>query len=149
VAVLLEAISVVVRRSVIDERFPGGWNEFVLFVPNATLCADDYLARVGFMQPSEVEDFVVALETHNIVFVSDGAARDMVVIDQQHGPLVKCDWLEFGRIKLPSGDDHLVGACRLSGDQANMLSTPEGWTYEGSPTRAFGLDPEPPTSEPS
>ena len=82
-AVLLEAISVVVRRDVIDSRFPGGWNEFVLFVPNATLCADDHLARVGFMQPSEVEDFVVALEAHGILFVSDGAARDMVVIDQQ------------------------------------------------------------------
>lgn len=141
-AVLLEAISVVIRRSVITDRFPGGWNEFVLLVPNATLCADDHVARVGFMQPSEVEDFVVALEPHDILFVADGVARDMVVVDQQHGPLVKCDWLEFGRIKLPSGDDHLVGACRLAGDVANMLSTPEGWQYEGSPTQTFGLAPE-------
>ena len=74
--------------------------------------------------------------------MADGAARDLAVIDQQHGPLVKVDWLEFGRIKLPSGDNHLVGACRLSGDDANMLSTPEGWRYEGSPTETFGLEPD-------
>lgn len=141
-AVLLEAISVVIRRSVIDARYPGGWNAFVEAAPNATLCADDHIVRIGFMEPAHVEDFVIALEPHDIVFVADDAARDMAVIDQQHGPLVKCDWLEFGRIKLPTGDDHIVGAGRLAGDTADVLSTPADWTYEGSPTQMFGLEPE-------
>ena len=140
-AVLLEAISVVIRRSAIDERFPGGWDQFVAETPNDTLCADDHLVRLGFMQPLEVQDFILALEPHGIVTLVDEAARDMAVIDQQHGPLVKVDWLEFGRIKLPTGDDHIVGVCRLMGDTANMLSTPQGWTYAGSPTELFGLEP--------
>lgn len=140
---LLEAISVVIRRTSIDARYPDGWNAFVQAVPNATLCADDHLARVGFMQATEVEDFVAALEPLGIVFLADGVTQDLVIIDQQHGPLAKCDWLEFGRIKVPTGDDHLVGVCRLAGDTTNMLSTPEAWRYEGSPTQTFGLDPQP------
>ena len=57
-AVLVEAISVVVRREAIDRSFAGGWDSFVSLVPNATLCSDGQLARVGFMDPKAVERFV-------------------------------------------------------------------------------------------
>jgi hypothetical protein len=50
-AVLVEAISVVVRRDAIDRSFEGGWMAFVSRVPNATLCTDNQLARVDFMDP--------------------------------------------------------------------------------------------------
>jgi hypothetical protein len=53
-AVLVEAISVVVRRDAIDRSYEGGWVAFVSSVPNATLCTDDQLARVGFMDPKAV-----------------------------------------------------------------------------------------------
>ena len=45
-AVLVEAISVIVQRDAIEKRFHGGWREFENAVPNSTLCADDELARV-------------------------------------------------------------------------------------------------------
>lgn len=50
-AVLVEGISAVIRRKAIDAKLAGGWPRFVAEVPNATLCADDNLARVGFMSP--------------------------------------------------------------------------------------------------
>jgi len=50
-AVLVEAISVVVRRDAIDRSFGGGWRAFVSCVPNTTLSTDDQLARVGFTSP--------------------------------------------------------------------------------------------------
>jgi len=60
-AVLVEAISVIVRRKAIDHSYPGGWDAFVAEVPNKTLCADDQLARVGFMTPQDVQNFIRAL----------------------------------------------------------------------------------------
>ena len=53
-AVLCEAISVVVRRDAIDKYFKGGWIKFVDDVPNSTMCTDGELVRVGFMTPNSV-----------------------------------------------------------------------------------------------
>lgn len=53
-AVLIEAISVVVRKDAIEKRFPGGWDSFLDEIPNNTLCTDGELVRVGFMSPQDV-----------------------------------------------------------------------------------------------
>jgi len=58
-AVLVEAISVIVRVDSINKKFPGGWIGFKDHVPNQTLCADNELARVGFMTSEDVKNFVV------------------------------------------------------------------------------------------
>jgi len=50
-AVLIEGTSVVIRLEAIHRQFPGGWQAFKLAAPNKTLCADNELIRVGFMQP--------------------------------------------------------------------------------------------------
>jgi hypothetical protein len=42
-AVLIEAISVVVRLGAIFERFPKAWESFKAAVPNGTLCSDNEL----------------------------------------------------------------------------------------------------------
>jgi hypothetical protein len=61
-AVLVEAISVVLRRASIARSYPGGWDGFVEAVPNTTLCYDDDIARVGFMSPPDVERYVTDLQ---------------------------------------------------------------------------------------
>ena len=73
-AVLIEATSVVIKRSAIEANFPGGWLSFAARVPNATLCADEYLARVGFMDLSDVGPYVGELEGFGIQFfaINDG-----------------------------------------------------------------------------
>ncbi len=40
-AVLVEAISVIVRRNSIEKHFIGGWAAFLQTIPNATLCHED------------------------------------------------------------------------------------------------------------
>jgi hypothetical protein len=52
-AVLIEAISVVIRADTLLKKFPGGWGAFKLIVPNQTLCADNEIVRVGFMAPQD------------------------------------------------------------------------------------------------
>ena len=74
-AVLVEAISVVVRRVAIDRAFDDGWKAFVSRVPNATLCADDQLARVGFMDLKAVENFLKGFRGRWPSFLTIGQMR--------------------------------------------------------------------------
>ncbi len=60
-AVLAEAISVIVRVHAIRSRYPGGWAAFLNAVPNRTLACDNEIARIGFMAPGDVRLFVTRL----------------------------------------------------------------------------------------
>jgi hypothetical protein len=137
-AVLIEGISVVVRRSRIDVLYPGGWDAFVSDCPNRTLCADEDLARVGFMDPTDVEAFVKRLESFGFVYCRDAEAVDLAVVDQQQGPATACSWLEFGHVQLGG---HRVAACRAAGSKDPTLITPNGWIYERSLSANFSFLP--------
>lgn len=148
-AVLVEAISVVVRRDAIDRAYAGGWGEFVRRVPNATLCTDGELARVGFMSPGDTEQYVRGLEARGLVFMREGQARDLVVVDQQRGPTTPCEWIEFARLPFsPGGPGAVVATCWLYEEprigvgihlkgEGFTLVTPDGWEYEDSLSHHF------------
>jgi hypothetical protein len=136
-AVLVEAISVIVRVDSINEKFPCGWIGFKDHVPNQTLCADNELARVGFMTPEDVKNFVGALECAGLVYRDGGKAKDLVVVDQLRGPAVPCDWIEFGIV----GNEERVAACRLVGSAQTVLMRPEGWSFQGSLSQTYGFMP--------
>jgi hypothetical protein len=150
-AVLVEGISVVVRRSAIDAKLDGGWTRFVEDVPNATLCMDDDLARVGFLSPDEVGAFIDHLEQQGLTFVLDGRFQDMAVVDQLRGPTLPVDWLEYAQF--PYGEDGgKVAACWLfegprMGAGIHMpqggvdIATPRGWDYEDSLSAKFDFVP--------
>ena len=99
-AVLVEAISVIIRVDAIEARHAGGFDAFEAAIPNETACSDGELVRVGFMAPADVEAYVGALTAKGLRYVADGVAHDIVVVDQQRGPLVRCEWLEAGRLYL-------------------------------------------------
>lgn len=140
-AVLVEAISVIVRRDSIDDRYVGGWGAFEQHVPNATLCTDGSLARVGFMGPPDAKAFIADLETAGLRFLVDGVATDMAVVDQQQGLLNPCRWLAFGRRRLEA--DRTVAMCWRAGRDgpAGPLATPPGWEFEGSLSQQFRFVP--------
>lgn len=149
-AVLVEAISVIVRRDAIVTKYHGGWQTFVADVPNSTLCADDDIARVGFLNPADVEAFVEHLERNGLRFLDHGKAFDLAIADQQRGLTTKCDWLEFAR--LGCGDEGKVSACWLfDGPRIGwgvhmrgtsmQLVTPAGWKFGGSLSQRFEFVP--------
>jgi len=131
-AVLVEAISVVVKRASIEARYPGGLDAFVKNAPNRTLCADTALVRLGFMTPADVEAFVKSLEARGLRYLVKGKARDLVVVDQQRGFLAYCDWTEFGHVKLDGDEKRSVAACRSKAAWEDPLVMPAGWVHEGS-----------------
>ena len=139
-AVLVEAISVLIRADAIAARYPGGWETFAKAAPNKTMCADGELARIGFMTPNNVAAFIAQLESQGLRHVVEGKAADMVVVDQQRGASSASDWVEIGRVGLNS--QHTVVAGRLVGSANKQVVTPGGWLYEGSLSHTFGFVPE-------
>lgn len=152
-AVLAEAISVIVRRDVITRAYRAGWRGFVEDVPNTTLCADEELARVGFMQPDEVALFIDRLTARGLTFLSNGKCVDIAVVDQQRGLTMPCDWLEFAKLRYGE-DGGRVSVCWLfEGPRIAHglhmkslrleLATPTGWDFENSLSAKFAFVPSP------
>jgi hypothetical protein len=136
-AVLAEGISVIVRADSIEAKFAGGWDAFMGWVQNSTLCADSEVARVGFMSPDDTKSFIDELEERGLQYLESGHAIDIVVSDQQRGLAAPCNWAEFGRIPWEGDDTRMVPAVRLLGSQVLELMTPDGWTYEESLSHRF------------
>lgn len=140
-AVLIEAISVVIRADAVEDRYPGGWDAFALAAPNQTLCADGEVIRIGFMSPLDVEAFVNSLRQYNILYREHGKARDIAVVDQMRGPLTPCEWINFGQINLNGEPAKQVAACKLAGSQLSKIVTPPGWAFENSLSASYGFVP--------
>jgi hypothetical protein len=139
-AVLVEAISVITRVDSIVRLLPGGWEAFERLVPNATLCADEEIARVGFMSPVDVEAFTRKLTGFGLKYLGDGVAIDLAVADQIKGLLCSCLWLQFGRVEIGASRDR-VAACRLVGSKVNRVITPLGWKFAGSLSSTYAFVP--------
>jgi hypothetical protein len=167
-AVLCEVISVVTRRDSIDAFYKGGWDAFQTDVPNATMCTDGELVRVGFMSPDAVGIYIKTLEANGLQFQSkeellepsssSRAVSDIVVIDQLQGPTTPCEWVGFGKhpFSKKGGEAPLgeVSMCWLFEGERNReagadtkrikmsLATPHGWDYEKSSSLQFVDDAE-------
>lgn len=127
--VLVEALSVVIRAKRIADVYPGGWDGFAADAPNDTLCSDGSVVRLGFMTPDDVRACIRGLEAHGLVHLRDGRAEDFVVVDQHTGPIDRCDWIQFGKMRDERG---VVSVCRLVGTTDETFVTPASWTFEGS-----------------
>ena len=137
-AVLIEAMSVVIRADALLKKSSGGLDGFEEVVPSQTFCADGELVRVGFTTPQDVESFIHSLQRLGLDFMRSGKPIDFVVVDQMRGPTSQCDWLEFSHLNL-RGDGPRVAACRLVGGSSKEIVTPPGWEYERSLSSSFGF----------
>jgi hypothetical protein len=126
VSVLVEAISVVVRRDALERAYPGGVAAYERDCPNQTFCADEHLTRVGFMTPDDARNFVEQLEDRGLTFLDGERSMDIAVLFQGRGLMMPCDWIEHGRH--PDGYE----MCWLAGTEPGSLAAPEGWTPEQS-----------------
>jgi hypothetical protein len=115
----------------------------------ATLCTDEKLARIGFMDPKIVERFVSHLQGCGLVFLSKSKCVDIAVVDQQRGSTEPCDWLEFSRIPFGKDGGHIAACWLFEGKRVGAglhlpsdrfeVATPSGWTYEGSLSERFSF----------
>jgi hypothetical protein len=119
-AVLCEAISVVVPVSVLEGALPGGVAAYAGAVPNATFVSDGTVTRVGFLEPALMQDWVARLVSAGLRPVEDGRCVDVAVVDQVRGLPVPCDWLD-------TTSDGTVRIAWWAGSDPGEVVVPHGW----------------------
>lgn len=129
-AVLVEAISVVVPIAVLEAKYPGGVAQYERDCTNHTFCADANLTSIRFMLSTDVKRFIERLTARGLDFVAAGSCVDIVVVDQHQGPTAPCAWIEGGH--QPEG----YAAVWMGGTEPGELAHPEGWT----PTQSSQLE---------
>jgi len=136
IPVLIEAITVLTRRDAIDSKLEGGWPAFRQLVPNQTFCTDGPLARVAFMDPNAVREYVQQLEAGGLTFAGEEGSADLAVVDQFHGPTLPCPWLHFDTVTAPDGTTIRHGQLVPPGSQPaaveslSEVSVFDGWTTD-------------------
>lgn len=134
-AILIEGISVVIRCRSIVEKASGGVAEFMKAMPNKTLWSDGELACVHFMTPHDTKIYVDFLIGQGLVYRDAGGMPvDLVIIDQNRGPMVPCDWVDFGHTDWDKNPRQRVAVCCLRPTKNPVLVAPEGWNYAESLT---------------
>lgn len=141
-AVLIEAISVLVKAQSVTNKYPGGWDQFRIEAPNQTLYADGELARIGFMNPIDVQKYVSLLESKGLVFQSNGHCKDIAIVDQQRGFTIPCLWAELGHVSIDPAQTQKISVCRLKDSTQRLVSYPDGWDYENSLSRNYHFVPK-------
>lgn len=98
----IKFFSLVIPIRVIDEKYPGGFEQYKLENAEAFssgIWHDDYLFRDSTMDPDSMEFLVkewVKLGLTDCIDV-DGKEHwaDMCVVDSLGGPTLPCSWLKF------------------------------------------------------
>ena len=140
-AVLIEALSVVIRLETITDKYPGGVDQYIEDCPNYTLCLDDDIVRVGFMTGHDLFDFIGSLERLGFRHIDDDEFDEIAIVDQFDGIIRPCDWLEYMNLVIFEGDIR-VAICRIKGSIIDRIGFPRGWNYETSLSkRTMVLDP--------
>lgn len=140
-SVLIEGINVILRRTVVEARVPGGIDSLADAAPDAARCADAHLIRFGFLDGEATDRFLEHLDYLGFRIDDGSQFLEGAVVDQVYGLPLPCDWLEF---------DSAPGEpafCWLKGEPRGTLVVPENWRFEHSLSRRFGrvageLDPE-------
>lgn len=130
-AVLIEAVSVVIRIETIADKYPGGLEQYIKDFPNRTLCMDEDIVRVGFMDSNDAGEFIDSLVSLGFRFVTDEQFDEIAVVIQFEGLGLPCDWLDYINVVIFKGDIR-VSMCKLKGKPLGKLAFPCGWDYETS-----------------
>lgn len=130
-AVLIEAISVVIRIETIADKYPGGVEQYINDCPNRTLCMDDEIVRVGFMSSVDAQDYVGSLHRLGLRCLEDDDFDEIAVVDQDDGIIRPCEWLRFAKVVIFEGDLR-ISICQVNGSEMHSIAFPAGWNYEHS-----------------
>jgi hypothetical protein len=130
-SVLVEALSLVVPRKVLDVSYPGGADSFVQHMsePDAScrcVCADDKLVSASFIDSSAAAALAHKLTDLGMIQVDDHQFVEFAFVDQAVGPTMPCGWLEWKRHE----DGYTT--CWVAGSDPDALQVPENWTPEHS-----------------
>jgi hypothetical protein len=130
-AVVVGAISVIIRVEAVKKSFFGGVANFVKLIPNKTMCSDGLLCRVGFMALEDAEFFINQMFANGLAETADESVenQEIAIATQNSGLLFPCAWIEVAEVNLLN-EEGAVLVASLKGVAPLPLAVPVGWTYE-------------------
>lgn len=144
-AVLIEDVTLVVRRERLAQRWPGGVGGFACEHPEGAFADDGRLVAFTPCAPSALYGLCVALESCGLS-LSGPQEVEVAAVHQLDGAFAWCPWLELARREPAPGQPVLVA--REAGDARVGLAAPAGWSWERSRSRAAGTAALPATDRP-
>jgi hypothetical protein len=134
-SVLIEGISVVVKKITLEEKYRGGLEQYIEDCPNSMFCADEHLTTVAFQIEDDAFRWIRCLELQGLVFIQKGVFEEIALVEKYRGPYRKCEWLKFQRIRAHTFNfivDTKIAICRLKGTQFGDLAFFPDWNLEDS-----------------
>lgn len=141
--ILLDPISVIVRRTVIAKQLKGGSEAFFRIQTDATKYCDNELCLVGFARPDIARGFVAKLQEAGLIFQRKGQGVHIAVVDQLHGMSVSAPWLSTGALDLFE-PRFKVEACWPTAHKSEGIRPLSGWKCQDSPSGDHCSAPEGP-----
>ncbi len=123
-SILVEALSVVIPRHVLDAGYPGGTEGYLETARRARgaryAISDDRLACVSFASPADADAFTLPLSALGLGS-EEGAPPPVACLDEDFGPTAACPWLRWRR-----HDDGFT-SCWLEWTEPGELAAPPDW----------------------
>jgi len=128
-AVLIECTTVVIVKSSVERRFPGGLVGFQKQAPNSTSHSDGKLVAVSFMVPRDAQLFIGTLAEYGFANPWNSQSEDIVVVDPSAGLLTQCDWLrvDLRLFNGPDGKPFAATIAWLGDEEPTTFAVPERW----------------------
>jgi len=131
-SILVEGITVIVPRSVLDISWPGGTDAYLEAArqpdhPCRYAIADDVLTAVSFYEATHVYAHLEILQRLGVLVDDDEESGEACVVDQEHGPFSTCEWLEW-----ELHDAGFTHAWKAGSGAGDMVMVWDGWTPETS-----------------
>ena len=131
-SVLVEALTIVVRRITLDLAYPGGHEAWIArhqtyAAPARYVSVDDHLVGVSFFSDA-LEEELEHLVSVGLVVLDDDEFQNVAVVDQADGLGYPCTWLEWMRPPVDGDRAPLYSMVWLHGTDPGTLAVPDGWT---------------------
>jgi len=123
--VLIEGENVVIRNSTVEQRLPGGMQEYERRCPNGTFCTDGQICQVGFMVSADAFTYIDYLESLGFARPTPAGSPKVALINHETGFVLPCDWLELNRIDV--GGDAPTAVAWVRGTALTQLVAPPHW----------------------
>ena len=123
--VLIEGENVVIRNATVEQRHPGGMQEYERRCPNGTFCTDGQICRVGFMATADAISYIDGLESLGFTRPTSEGSPEVALITQGSGFVMPCDWLELNQVDL--GGEAPTAVAWVRGTELSQLVAPPGW----------------------
>jgi hypothetical protein len=109
-SIALEFFNVIVPKRVLQDRYPGGADQYKQDAPPFSYAEDEALTRVAFMNSTEVSEYIDTLLAKGLVYDEDlERADDFSVLTNMWGPSWEVAWLEYDTAKCWFREDSQAG----------------------------------------